>query len=117
MMNTVRYDSAIAERKGKRKQRRKEEKGCFAEVDTSGFENICVYVCVGVYVYLYARLCIHVYVLVVVYKFNTIVVSFTFAYIYMYIYIVLQLIVDTAINVPGCAKERSVSLEISSTGG
>lgn len=29
----------------------------------------------------------------------------------------LRLIVDTAINVPGCAKERSVSLEISSTGG
>lgn len=67
----------------------------------SGCVCVCMCMCV-----VYAR------VSVCVYKFNTIVVSLT-----LRLCIVLRLIVDTAINVPGCAKERSVSLEMSSTGG
>lgn len=81
MMNTVRYDSAIMERKGKRKQRKEEKKYLAEKLTRPAFECL--------YVYMYVRVCIYMFLCECedVYKFNTIVVSFTFAYIYIYIYI------------------------------
>lgn len=59
---------------------------------------------------MFVRSCERVWSRVDVYKFNTIV------YVRL-LYSTSIIIVDTAINVPGCAKERSVSLsKCSSTG-
>lgn len=100
-------------RKPEKKRKRKVEEGCLAGVDTSGM-YVCLYicimpcilcVCVCVYVCqgLFVCTCTPVYkeytrvLFTCVYKFNTIVVI-----VYVSLCILLQLIVDTAINVPGC---------------
>jgi len=61
--------------------------------------HLCMYVC------MYVRVSVRVVTRVrVLYKFNTIVVCT----VYVRLCIVFRLIVDTAINVPGCLGEREV---------
>lgn len=114
-MNTVRYASAIRERERKKKEKKNKRRKRVPRKSrelTRPASSVYVYVYVRTYICM-MRVCLCVCVLFThVYPYACINLILSSLSLTLRLCIVLRLIVDTAINVPGCAKERSVSLEI-----